>query len=150
MKDKRAVLILRILPSEYFTKLCSQYQCHIDDGRFVMAPPVDEHHLVSDQCRGHGKRRQGGQAWRCTKSDLSSDCPVLRVAAFETAHYSHPSRSAGREQLRDQQTAGEHYVLLSGLDAVSFRLANAYGPRNLSGPFRPFIIASRPVNLVSS
>lgn len=36
------------------------------------------------------------------------------------------------------KTAGEHYVALSGLDWVSFRLANAYGPRNLSGPLPTF------------
>ena len=31
-------------------------------------------------------------------------------------------------------TGGEQYLELSGLDFLSFRLANAYGPRNLSGP----------------
>jgi len=36
------------------------------------------------------------------------------------------------------KTAGENYVFLSGLDAVSFRLANAYGPRNVSGPLPTF------------
>jgi UDP-glucose 4-epimerase len=36
------------------------------------------------------------------------------------------------------KTAGEQYVELSGLDYVSFRLANAYGPRNLSGPLPTF------------
>lgn len=36
------------------------------------------------------------------------------------------------------KTAGEHYIELSGLDFVSFRLANAYGPRNLSGPLPTF------------
>lgn len=36
------------------------------------------------------------------------------------------------------KTAGEHYVELSGLDFVSFRLANAYGPRNISGPLPTF------------
>jgi UDP-glucose 4-epimerase len=36
------------------------------------------------------------------------------------------------------KTAGEHYVRLSGLDYVSFRLANMYGPRNLSGPLPTF------------
>ena len=36
------------------------------------------------------------------------------------------------------KTAGEYYVRLSGLDWVSFRLANAYGPRNLSGPLPTF------------
>jgi UDP-glucose 4-epimerase len=36
------------------------------------------------------------------------------------------------------KTAGEMYIALSGLDYVSFRLANAYGPRNLSGPLPTF------------
>jgi UDP-glucose 4-epimerase len=36
------------------------------------------------------------------------------------------------------KTAGEHYVRLSGLDWISLRLANAYGPRNLSGPLPTF------------
>jgi UDP-glucose 4-epimerase len=36
------------------------------------------------------------------------------------------------------KTAGEMYIRLSGLEYVSFRLANAYGPRNLSGPLPTF------------
>lgn len=36
------------------------------------------------------------------------------------------------------KTAGEQYVALSGLEFQSFRLANAYGPRNLSGPLPTF------------
>jgi len=36
------------------------------------------------------------------------------------------------------KTAGEQYIQLSSLDYVSFRLANAYGPRNLSGPLPTF------------
>jgi UDP-glucose 4-epimerase len=36
------------------------------------------------------------------------------------------------------KTAGEQYIELSGLDYVTFRLANAFGPRNLSGPLPTF------------
>jgi len=36
------------------------------------------------------------------------------------------------------KTAGEHYIALSGLEFLSFRLANIYGPRNLSGPIPTF------------
>ena len=36
------------------------------------------------------------------------------------------------------KTSGEQYVMLSGLNWISFRLANAYGPRNLSGPLPTF------------
>jgi len=36
------------------------------------------------------------------------------------------------------KTAGEQYIALSGLGFISFRLANVYGPRNLSGPLPTF------------
>ena len=36
------------------------------------------------------------------------------------------------------KTAGEQYIRLSGIDHVTLRLANAYGPRNLSGPLPTF------------
>jgi UDP-glucose 4-epimerase len=36
------------------------------------------------------------------------------------------------------KTAGEHYIQLSGVDWVTFRLANAIGPRNVSGPLPIF------------
>jgi UDP-glucose 4-epimerase len=36
------------------------------------------------------------------------------------------------------KTAGEQYVQLSGVDWVSFRLANVIGPRNVSGPLPIF------------
>jgi UDP-glucose 4-epimerase len=36
------------------------------------------------------------------------------------------------------KTAGEYYVRLSNLEWVSLRLANAYGPRNVSGPLPTF------------
>jgi UDP-glucose 4-epimerase len=49
----------------------------------------------------------------------------------------HPIRAEG-SSYAVSKTAGEHYVMLSGLDWISFRLANAYGPRNLSGPLPTF------------
>ena len=36
------------------------------------------------------------------------------------------------------KTAAEQYIQLSGIDYISFRLANMYGPRNLSGPLPTF------------
>ncbi len=36
------------------------------------------------------------------------------------------------------KTAAEDYIHLSGLNFVTFRLANAYGPRNISGPLPTF------------
>jgi UDP-glucose 4-epimerase len=50
---------------------------------------------------------------------------------------SHPIRPEG-SSYAISKTAGEQYVQLGGLDYVSFRLANAYGPRNLSGPLPTF------------
>ncbi len=49
----------------------------------------------------------------------------------------HPIRPE-RSSYAISKTAGEQYVQLSGLDWFSFRLANAYGPRNLSGPLPTF------------
>jgi UDP-glucose 4-epimerase len=49
----------------------------------------------------------------------------------------HPIRANG-SSYAVSKTAGEHYVELSGLQWTSFRLANAYGPRNLSGPLPTF------------
>lgn len=49
----------------------------------------------------------------------------------------HPISSRG-SSYAISKTAGEHYIELSKLEFVSFRLANAYGPRNLSGPLPTF------------
>lgn len=49
----------------------------------------------------------------------------------------HPLKPEG-SSYAISKTAGEHYVELGGLDFISFRLANAYGPRNLSGPLPTF------------
>jgi UDP-glucose 4-epimerase len=49
----------------------------------------------------------------------------------------HPLRP-GESSYAISKTAGEQYIRLSSLDWVSFRLANAYGPRNVSGPLPTF------------
>ncbi len=49
----------------------------------------------------------------------------------------HPIRP-GDSSYAISKTAGEQYIMLSGIDYVSFRLANVYGPRNLSGPLPTF------------
>jgi UDP-glucose 4-epimerase len=49
----------------------------------------------------------------------------------------HPLKPEG-SSYAISKTAAEHYVELGGLDFLSFRLANAYGPRNLSGPLPTF------------
>lgn len=47
-------------------------------------------------------------------------------------------RSAGGSSYAISKTSAEQYIELGGLDFISFRLANAYGPRNLSGPLPTF------------
>jgi UDP-glucose 4-epimerase len=49
----------------------------------------------------------------------------------------HPLQPGG-SSYAISKTAGEQYIFLSSLDYISFRLANAYGPRNLSGPLPTF------------
>ncbi len=49
----------------------------------------------------------------------------------------HPIRPEGTSYAISK-TAGEQYLALSGLPYLSFRLANAYGPRNISGPLPTF------------
>jgi UDP-glucose 4-epimerase len=74
---------------------------------------------------------------------------VKRIIYFQTAlcyglqpleqpiTLSHPIRSDG-SSYAISKTAGEQYIALSGVEFLSFRLANAYGPRNLSGPLPTF------------
>lgn len=74
---------------------------------------------------------------------------VRRIIYFQTAlcyglkpleqpiTLSHPILPGG-SSYAISKTAGEQYIELSGLDYVTFRLANAYGPRNLSGPLPTF------------
>jgi UDP-glucose 4-epimerase len=79
----------------------------------------------------------------------SSRAGVRRLIYFQTAlcyglhpieqpiTLGHPVRPEG-SSYAISKTAGEQYVALSDLDYVSFRLANAYGPRNMSGPLPTF------------
>lgn len=81
------------------------------------------------------------------KAAKEADCS--RLVYFQTAlcyglrpieqpvTLDHPIRP-GESSYAISKTAGEQYIQLSGLDWVSFRLANAYGPRNLSGPLPTF------------
>lgn len=49
----------------------------------------------------------------------------------------HPIRPEG-SSYAISKTVAEQYLALSGLNVITFRLANAYGPRNLSGPLPTF------------
>lgn len=74
---------------------------------------------------------------------------VRRLVYFQTAlgyglrpleqpiTLNHPLRPEG-SSYAISKTAGEHYIELGGQDFISFRLANAYGPRHLSGPLPTF------------
>lgn len=53
-------------------------------------------------------------------------------------HPLYSGKYSGGSSYAISKTAAEQYIELSGLDFISFRLANAYGPRNLSGPLPTF------------
>jgi UDP-glucose 4-epimerase len=53
-------------------------------------------------------------------------------------HPLYSGKFSGGSSYAISKTAGEQYIELSGIDFISFRLANAYGPRNLSGPLPTF------------
>ncbi|MBY0383931.1 NAD-dependent epimerase/dehydratase family protein, partial [bacterium] len=78
---------------------------------------------------------------------------VKRIIYFQTAlcyglkpveqpiTLNHPlfsGKSEGGSSYAISKTGGEQYIELSGIDFLSFRLANAYGPRNISGPLPTF------------
>jgi UDP-glucose 4-epimerase len=81
------------------------------------------------------------------KASAAADCS--RIVYFQTAlcyglkpleqpiTLDHPLRPF-ESSYAISKTAAEEYIALSGMDFVSFRLANAYGPRNLSGPLPTF------------
>jgi UDP-glucose 4-epimerase len=86
-----------------------------------------------------------GTAYTCK---LSLEHNVKRFIYFQTSlcygqypleqpiTLDHPIRPVSSYAI--SKTAGEQYVELSGLDFVSYRLANGYGPRNVSGPVPTF------------
>lgn len=79
----------------------------------------------------------------------SMESQVSRIIYFQTAlcyglkpveqpiTLNHPIQSSN-SSYSISKTGGEQYIELSGIDFVSFRLANAYGPRNFSGPLPTF------------
>jgi UDP-glucose 4-epimerase len=81
--------------------------------------------------------------------NAASRAGVRRLIYFQTAlcyglhpieqpiTLNHPIRPEG-SSYAISKTGGEQYVMLGDRDYVSFRLANAYGPRNISGPLPTF------------
>jgi len=63
--------------------------------------------------------------------------PIEQPITLNHPFYSGKSEGGG-SSYAISKTGGEQYIELSGLDFQSFRLANAYGPRNLSGPLPTF------------
>lgn len=63
--------------------------------------------------------------------------PIEQPITLNHPFYSGKSEGGG-SSYAISKTGGEQYIELSGLDFLSFRLANAYGPRNLSGPLPTF------------
>jgi UDP-glucose 4-epimerase len=79
----------------------------------------------------------------------TADVGARRLIYFQTAlcyglhpleqpiTLSHPVRPEG-SSYAISKTGGEGYVAMAGVDFISFRLANCYGPRNISGPLPTF------------
>lgn len=83
---------------------------------------------VARACRDHGVRRLiYFQTALCYGVK-----PLERPITLD-----HPI-NPGNSSYAVSKTAGEHYVQLSGVDWVTFRLANVVGPRNVSGPLPIF------------
>lgn len=83
----------------------------------------------------------------------AKDVGVRRIIYFQTAlcygikpieqpiTLKHPYFAggySGGSSYAISKTGGELYIELSGIEFLSFRLANSYGPRNLSGPLPTF------------
>lgn len=79
----------------------------------------------------------------------STNIGIQRIIYFQTAlcYGLHPKeqpititypRNPEGSSYAISKTAGEEYIELSGLEYITFRLANAYGPRNISGPLPTF------------
>lgn len=78
-------------------------------------------------------------------------CYGLRPAV-QPIPVDHPLQPEGSSYALSK-AGGEQYVRLSGLDFIVLRLANAYGPRNLSGPLPTFyqrLTTGRPCHVVDS
>ena len=71
-------------------------------------------------------------------ADLFPDGAVLwNQATAKPIQLDHPINPVN-SSYAISKTAGEHYVQFSGVDWVTFRLANVIGPRNVSGPLPIF------------
>ncbi len=62
--------------------------------------------------------------------------PLEKIITLNHPYFS--GGYSGGSSYAISKTAGELYIELSGLDFISFRLANIYGPRNISGPLPVF------------
>ena len=81
--------------------------------------------------------------------DLAKKCDVKRFVYYQTAlcyglkpmeqpiTLNHPRNPAG-SSYAISKTTHEYYIELSGIDFVTFRLANVIGPRNVAGPLPIF------------
>ena len=62
--------------------------------------------------------------------------PIEQPITLEHPYFS--GKYSGGSSYAISKTGAELYIELSGIDFISFRLANSYGPRNLSGPLPTF------------
>ena len=92
----------------------------------------------ADQLRRRFERRSSGEEEQCRPLRVFPDRPVLRRQADPAAGAPGSSAQPGQQQLCDLQVGERGLSGYSGLDFVTFRLANVVGPRNVSGPLPIF------------
>ena len=107
--------------------------------RGVLQGPGGLGHRRAGQRGRHGQHRQGLQ----DASAFAGSSISRRLSAMARSRCSppipldHPINPVN-SSYAISKTAGENYVQFSGVDWVTFRLANVIGPRNVSGPLPIF------------
>jgi UDP-glucose 4-epimerase len=137
----------------------------VDEAFGIARPDVVAHAAASYKDPGNWSEDAATNAvGTANVVQAAEDAGVRRLVYFQTAlcyglhpleqpiTLEHPLRP-GDSSYAISKTAGEHYVRLSKLDWVSLRLANAYGPRNVSGPLPTFfqrLTTGKPVFVVDT
>ena len=93
---------------------------------------------VATNALGTANVVQASQAAGVERLALLPDRALLRHARRSSSRSRSTTRSAPTRATRSRRPPASTTSRCRGLDWVSFRLANAYGPRNISGPLPTF------------
>ena len=118
---------VQALQPDVFMHAAASYKAPEDWAEDVRTNTLGTAHVVK-ACVESGVRRLVYLQTSLCYGRLPLECPIT---------LEHPVAPEGGSYAITK-TAGEQFVRLGGVDFVSFRLANVYGPRNLSGPLPAF------------